>query len=91
MNAFDFKKFNVGSIVRTADSCAALKHQIGFLIQVLEALDIKFSDCEQDPLLLAKAYVAGDIPIEQCKAQAAVWWAKSTKKAPCERFRIGTS
>ncbi|QNH78395.1 hypothetical protein GGD92_09130 [Pseudomonas protegens] len=87
MNAFDFKTFNVGSIVRTADSCAALKHQIGFLIQVLEALDIKFSDCEQDPLLLAKAYVAGDIPIEQCKAQASVWWAKIDEKGAVRAFQ----
>lgn len=76
MNPDDFKKFNIGSIIRATESSAALKHQLGFLIKVLEELEIKFSDCEQDPLRLAKAYVAGEIPVERCKAQAAVWWAK---------------
>ena len=49
MNPDDFKKFNIGSIVRATQSSAALKHQLGFLIKVLEELDIQFSDCEQDP------------------------------------------
>ncbi|MFB0705429.1 hypothetical protein [Pseudomonas protegens] len=87
MNPDDFKKFNIGSIIRATESFAALKHQLGFLIKVLQELEIKFSDCEQDPLRLAKAYVAGEIPIERCKAQAAVWWAKIDEQGAVRELR----
>ncbi|MDT9646031.1 MULTISPECIES: hypothetical protein [Pseudomonas] len=87
MNPDDFKKFNIGSIIRATESSAALKHQLGFLIKVLQELEIKFSDCEQDPLRLAKAYVAGEIPIERCKAQAAVWWAKIDEQGAVRELR----
>lgn len=86
MNPNDFKKYNIGSIVRAADNCTALKHQIGFLIKVLDELGFKFSDCENDPLRLARAYVAGEIPIEQCKAQVAGWWAKIDEKEAIRPF-----
>ncbi|MGY2442977.1 hypothetical protein [Pseudomonas sp. SDO52101_S400] len=76
MSQIDFKRYNVGAIVRPADSSEALKQQVGFLIKVLDALDITFSDCENDPLLLAKDYVDGRIPIESCKVEASVWWDK---------------
>ncbi|PIF48347.1 hypothetical protein CLU80_0594 [Pseudomonas sp. 29] len=76
MNQIDFKKYNVGAIIRPSDNREALKQQIGFLVKVVDALDIKFSDCENDPLRLAKDYVEGKIPIEVCKAEASVWWAK---------------
>lgn len=41
MSPSDFKKFNIGSIVRSAEKSEALKHQLGFLIKVFETLDIK--------------------------------------------------
>ena len=56
MSPSDFKKFNIGSIVRPAEKSDALKHQLGFLIKVLETLDIKFSGCENDPSYLVKKY-----------------------------------
>lgn len=80
MNSIDFKRYNVGSIIRPADNSGALKQQIGFLVKAVDALDIKFSDCENDPLRLAKGYVDDRIPIETCKAEAAVWWAKIDEK-----------
>ncbi|MBH3409162.1 hypothetical protein I5P86_29285 [Pseudomonas glycinae] len=87
MNHIDFKKYNVGAIIRPADKSEALKQQIGFLIKVLNALDIKFSDCENDPLRLAKDYVDGRIPIQTCKAEASVWWAKIDEKGAIRNFQ----
>lgn len=87
MNSIDFKRYNVGSIIRPADNSGALKQQIGFLVKAVDALDIKFSDCENDPLRLAKGYVDGRIPIETCKAEAAVWWAKIDEKGAIRGFQ----
>jgi hypothetical protein len=87
MNQIDFKKYNVGAIIRPSDNREALKQQIGFLVKVLDALDIKFSDCENDPLRLAEDYVDGRIPIEACRAEAAVWWEKIDETGAIRLFQ----
>ena len=87
MNQIDFKKYNVGAIIRPSDNREALKQQIGFMVKVLDALDIKFSECENDPLRHAKDYVDGRIPIETCKAEAAVWWEKIDEKGAIRLFQ----
>lgn len=86
MNPSEFKKYNMASIVRATDNSTALKHQIGFLIKVLDKLGFKFSGCEHDPLRLAREYVAGEIPIGQCKAQVSGWWAKIDEKEAARQF-----
>jgi hypothetical protein len=87
MNSIDFNKFNIGSIIRPAEKSDALKHQLGFLIKVLETLDIKFSGCENDPSYLVKKYIGGEIPIEECKAEASGWWAKIDEKGAIREFK----
>lgn len=87
MNSIDFNKFNVGSIIRPTEKSDALKHQLGFLIKVLETLDIKFSGCENDPSYLVKKYIGGEIPIEECKAEASGWWAKIDEKGAIREFK----
>mgnify|MGYP006154525583 FL=1 len=87
MNQIDFKKYNIGAIIRPAGNSDALKQQIGFLIKVLDALDIKFQDCENDPLHLAKDYVDGKISIETSKAEASIWWAKIDEKGAIRNFQ----
>ena len=87
MSPSDFKKFNIGSIVRPAEKSDALKHQLGFLIKVLETLDIKFSDCENDPLQLVKKYIDGEVSIEKCKVEASGWWAKIDEKGAIREFK----
>jgi hypothetical protein len=87
MNSIDFKKFNIGSIIRPTEKSDALKHQLGFFIDVLEMLDIKFSDCENDPLQLAKKYINGKVSIEECKVEASGWWAKIDEKGAVREFK----
>ncbi|MCK9796797.1 hypothetical protein M1B34_03310 [Pseudomonas sp. MAFF 302030] len=87
MNSIDFNKFNIGSIIRPTEKSDALKHQLGFLIKVLETLDIKFSGCENDPSYLVKKYIGGEIPIEECKAEASGWWAKIDEKGAIREFK----
>lgn len=87
MNHIDFRKFSIDSIVRPASNTSALKHQLGFLVKALDALDIKFSSCENDPLLLVKEYIDGKIPIATCKAEASVWWAKIDELGAIREFQ----
>ncbi len=89
MNPDDFKKFNIGSIVRATQSSAALKHQLGFLIKVLEELDIQFSDCEQDPLRLAKAMLPGKFLLNAARRRLHSGGQKSMSKGQYEGSRIG--
>lgn len=65
---------NIGSIVWPVDPEGACHYYLGFAIQIIQELGIAFPVMQQDPLAIAKGYVAGTVSQEVCKAEAAAWW-----------------
>lgn len=87
MNVEHFKKYSINSIVRPAGDTNALKHQLGFFVSVLDALEIYFPDDENDPRRLIKDYVDDSIPIEKLADNAAAWWSIIDDREAVREFR----
>lgn len=58
------------------------------MIKVLDALNIKYSHYESDPLEMAKGYVAGDVSPEKYQQEAMAWWKKLTTRPQLEIFTM---
>lgn len=87
MNREHFKKYGINSIVRPAGDSNAFKHQLGFFVSVLDALEIYFSDDENDPRQLINDYIHDRIPIETLTDKASVWWSFIDDRAAMREFR----
>ena len=66
---------NIASIAWPTHPEVACRYYLGFAIQVMQELGIAFPTTRQDPVAIAKGYVAGSLSPEVCKTEAAAWWA----------------
>lgn len=87
MNRDHFKKYSIGSIVRPDGDVNAFKHQLGFFVSVLDALEISFPNDENDPARLIKDYIDGRISVETLTAKASVWRSIFDDSAAIREFR----
>ena len=65
---------NIGAINWPKDSRAAVKLYLGYLIQVVEFLNLKFPKLGSDPLFTTKKYIAGALSEAEYRESANVWW-----------------
>ena len=79
--------FAIGSIDWPKNNHEAVRLYLGYVIKVLDALNIKYSHHENDPLEMARAYVAGEISPEKCQMEAMVWWKKIDDQAAIRDFQ----
>lgn len=87
MNREHLKKYSINSIVRPASDSNAFKHQLGFFVSVLDALEIYFPDDENDPRQSINDYIHDMIPIETLTDKASVWWSFIDDRAAIRAFR----
>jgi hypothetical protein len=87
MDLEHFKKYSINSIIRPAGDSNALEHQLTFFVSVLDALDIHFSNPENDPMRLVRDYIENKIPVETLTAKASIWWSIIDDSAAMREFR----
>ena len=67
-------KMNIGSIAWPVDRRASINLYLGFLIKVIETLDVKVPSVGPEPLSAAKMYMIGQLPENEYRAFASIWW-----------------
>ncbi|GGU82998.1 hypothetical protein GCM10009504_44350 [Pseudomonas laurentiana] len=77
---------NIGSIVWPGSGCQSVKLYLGFLIEVIEAFDIKFSGDDFDPVAISKKYVSGEVLSQAREECAKVWWGRLESEGALQDF-----
>ena len=65
---------NIGSIKWPSERRSAINLYLGFLIEVVETLGLKFSSSGPAPLATAKDYISGALSEKEYRVAANLWW-----------------
>lgn len=65
---------NIGSIIWPKSDRLAVRLYLGFLLEVLEMLNIDFSKYEPNPIVITKEYLKETIPDSERDLAASYWW-----------------
>ena len=77
----------IGSIIWPSDAASAVRLYLSFLVAVLDVLEIRFEHFLNDPLLLTKRFLLGEISEEERADAAAEWWAYLDENKAIQEFR----
>ena len=68
--------FTIVSIKWPKNNRDAIRLYLTYVIKVLYYVNIRFADCDHDPLELAGSYISNKIPSEKYEAEILAWWEK---------------
>ncbi len=77
----------IDAIIWPADAREACRSYLGFLIKITEEMELTFPDWAPNPVVTAKAFVAGEIPEERYRSETNRWWDHIDSSGGMREFR----
>ena len=79
--------FTIVSIKWPKNNRDAIRLYLTYVIKVLYYVNIRFADCDHDPLELAGSYISNKIPSEKYEAEILAWWEKIDSQNAIREFQ----
>lgn len=79
--------FTIASIKWPENNRDAIRLYLAYVIKVLDYLNIRFADCDHDPLELARSYISNKISSEKYEAETLAWWKKIDSQNAIREFQ----
>ena len=79
--------FTIASIKWPENNRDAIRLYLAYVIKVLDYLNIRFADCDHDPLELARSYISNKISSEKYETETLAWWKKIDSQNAIREFQ----